>query len=78
VNPVVIDPRIAYNHNAWTTGGLAIPLRASPSFAEHAFYGGNVLLSSVPEPSTWAMMGIGFAGLGAVAVRRRRRQVAMA
>jgi hypothetical protein len=78
VNPVVINPMISYNHNAWTSGGLAFPGNASPSGAEHAFYGGNVLLSSVPEPSTWAMMGIGFAGLGAVAVGRRRRQVAAA
>jgi hypothetical protein len=78
VNPVVIDPRISYNHNAWQFGGLTFPGRVSPASSEHAFYGGNVVLASVPEPSTWAMMGIGFAGLGAVAVRRRRRQVAMA
>ncbi len=28
---------------------------------------------SVPEPATWAMMGMGFAGLGLVAYRRRRK-----
>ncbi len=26
----------------------------------------------VPEPATWAMMGLGFAGLGLVAYRRRK------
>jgi hypothetical protein len=31
------------------------------------------LMSSVPEPSTWAMMLIGFAGVGFLAHRRRRR-----
>jgi Domain of unknown function (DUF4082)/PEP-CTERM motif len=78
VNPVSIDPSISYNHNAWAFGGLTYPGNASSAGAEHAFYGGNVVLSSIPEPSTWVMMGIGFAGLGAVAVRRRRRQVAVA
>jgi tetratricopeptide (TPR) repeat protein len=33
----------------------------------------NLPLSSVPEPSTWAMMGLGFAGLGFVGFRRRRK-----
>src|ERR1700761_3273444 len=34
---------------------------------------GNVTtLSAVPEPSTWAMFGIGFAGLAAVGFKRRR------
>jgi hypothetical protein len=30
-------------------------------------------VSSVPEPSTWAMMILGFAGIGAMAYRRRNR-----
>jgi hypothetical protein len=38
---------------------------------------GNVLVSSIsgtiPEPSTWAMMLLGFAGLGYVAFRRTRK-----
>jgi PEP-CTERM motif len=29
-----------------------------------------VLVGSVPDPSTWMMMGLGFAGLGFVAFRR--------
>jgi hypothetical protein len=33
----------------------------------------GVSLSSVPEPSTWAMMFIGFAGLGYAGLRNRRR-----
>ena len=31
----------------------------------------TVMVTSVPEPSTWLMMGIGLAGLGAAARRRR-------
>jgi PEP-CTERM motif len=29
-------------------------------------------VATVPEPSTWAMMGLGFAGLGVAALRKRR------
>lgn len=33
--------------------------------------------AAAPEPATWAMMGIGFAGLGLVAYRRRRKALAI-
>jgi hypothetical protein len=37
------------------------------------FGNGDVSISSVPEPSTWAMMLAGFTGLGAIALRRKRK-----
>jgi hypothetical protein len=41
----------------------------------------NVSLTGVtggaPEPATWAMMGLGFAGLGVAAYRRRRKALAI-
>ena len=43
-------------------------------------YAGNaapVLLGGVPEPASWALMMIGFGGLGAL-LRRRRSQVVLA
>ncbi len=38
----------------------------------------NINMTAVPEPSTWAMMGIGFAGLGGLTVLARRRRAAAA
>jgi hypothetical protein len=37
---------------------------------------GTFALTPVPEPSTWAMMTLGFAGLGLLAYRRARAPVA--
>ena len=34
--------------------------------------------SAIPEPSTWAMMLLGFAGLGFVGYRRSRKAVSIA
>lgn len=34
---------------------------------------GDVYASPVPEPATWAMMILGFAGIGVMAFRRSRR-----
>ena len=40
--------------------------------------GGTVTTSGVPEPSTWAMMALGFAGLGYAAFRRNVKSRAVA
>ena len=44
-----------------------------------AGYGGNLstsLVAPIPEPSTWAMMILGFAGVGFLAYRRRNQTAA--
>jgi hypothetical protein len=41
--------------------------------AQGLFTAQNLYTSSIPEASTWAMMGLGFAGLGFAAFRRTRR-----
>jgi hypothetical protein len=41
------------------------------SSTQKAFEFDNLTLSAVPEPSTWAMMLLGFAGLGFMAYRRK-------
>ena len=38
----------------------------------------NLPLSSTPEPSTWAMMGLGFAALGFAGYRARKTSVSIA
>jgi hypothetical protein len=38
----------------------------------------SIVTSAVPEPSTWAMMLIGFAGIGFMAYRRSRKALATA
>jgi hypothetical protein len=39
--------------------------------------GGLGIPSSVPEPSTWAMLLLGFAGLGFMACRRTKKSAAV-
>jgi PEP-CTERM motif len=47
---------------------------ASKDFAVAGFQGFTP--AAIPEPSTWAMMLVGFAGLGFLAWRRRKRAAA--
>jgi hypothetical protein len=37
----------------------------------------NILLAAVPEPSTWAMLLLGFAGIGFMAYRRKSKPALM-
>jgi hypothetical protein len=56
-----------------TSGGTSNSPLVEPTATDgvgYGFFGGNIELSTVPEPSTWAMMLIGFAGLGYAGYRR--------
>jgi hypothetical protein len=55
---------------------------STPQFLTGVYQATNVAatvtISSIPEPSTWAMMGLGFAGLAFAGFRTRRSAVAAA
>jgi hypothetical protein len=46
------------------------------SSSQNAFEIDNIAINAVPEPATWGMMLLGFAGIGAAMRGRRRRNIA--
>jgi hypothetical protein len=67
---------LTYVQNGYATGGsLADPTQTSGEAA--SYFGANLQVGNVPEPMTWALMLVGFGGMGA-ALRARRRAVATA
>ena len=68
-----------YSFNFVGTGSDTLSIGAANSQGYYYVDGVSVegLSAGVPEPATWAMMLVGFGGLGA-AIRRRRSQAALA
>jgi hypothetical protein len=69
----------------WTTYTVDVTAASSSTtllfagYQDPAYNGlDNVSVSEVPEPSTWAMMLLGFAGIGFMAYRRKPKPVLMA
>jgi len=54
----------------------SVSVEGGPNGEATVFYGG-VALPNVPESSTWAMMLLGFAGLGFAGYRRTRKPVSL-
>jgi hypothetical protein len=79
VQSVTLDPRITYGTDLFTTTFAANDPLAEPETSDgvtYGWFGGNVQFAAgVPEPTSWAMMLIGFGALGAT-LRRRRETVA--
>ena len=48
-----------------------VSLTIAPNLPNSIAVSGQILVTSVPEPSTWAMMIFGFAGVGFMAYRRK-------
>jgi hypothetical protein len=57
---------------AYSVGGSYSGPGCSPCGTNPGFEGTAALTAAVPEPSTWAMMILGFAGIGAMTYRRRK------
>ncbi len=65
-----VDPYATFN--IWGNGGSSGTLGTTASYdANTEFKGTYSLNAAVPEPGTWAMMILGFAGVGFMAYRRR-------
>jgi hypothetical protein len=82
-----VDSRITYVQDVYTYGAFAFPCASSGISAAlgGGDFGGNVILGTpassilgAPEPSTWAMFLLGFAGLGATGYRRARARASHA
>jgi len=58
--------------NLWGTGPNTYSLYESASGGYPVAESGNLTVSAVPEPSTWAMMLLGFSGLGFAGYRRAK------
>jgi len=67
---------LTYVQNGFAPGGsLADPTGSTGEGA--SYFGANLTVGNVPEPMTWALMLVGFGGMG-VALRARRRAAALA
>jgi hypothetical protein len=68
-----VDSAINYIGHVETSRGGVTPCFPGPAAGLPDDFGANFKFSVVPEPSTWAMMLLGFAGLGYAGYRRSRR-----
>lgn len=66
------DRTVFYEFNFGTSGNTGITLNTQ-GFSSAILYGMN----AVPEPGTWAMMLLGFAGIAAATRRRRASAIAL-
>jgi hypothetical protein len=77
VNGVLFSGQSGALYNLWSNGGTngelyTYGLNGVPNFDAH----GTLSVGGVPEPATWAMMLIGFGGLGA-SLRGARRKASL-
>lgn len=70
LTPPNTQPFMLYSYTFSTGGGQLYFVDSGPSDQQGNLLD-NVTMSSVPEPGSWALMLIGFAGLGLVARSRR-------
>ena len=78
--PLVMNPALDYEFTMYsilgTNANNPLQIPDTPYVADITYFGGNVMLA--PEPSTWAMMLVGFMGLGFAGYRRVKAKAAFA
>jgi PEP-CTERM motif len=73
---LITDSTITFGLNLRSTQNLATIAPPPVGPPVHEIYDPahwSITETAVPEPATWAMMGLGFAGIGALAYRARRK-----
>lgn len=65
----------------WALGPMGLlsgqyTLTINGNFENGSTFGGHVVIQSVPEPATWAMMLLGFGAIGLTIRNRRRKLIA--
>ncbi|OKO86838.1 hypothetical protein AC630_01975 [Bradyrhizobium sp. AS23.2] len=70
VNPINGDQQYAQYIQFHTSGGEYITSATFGSGSTNAFEVSNFTVAAVPEPTTWAMMILGFLGLGFLGYRK--------
>ncbi len=65
-----------YDGGAFTFSVNNVSLTVSPVVEDSIPVSGQILVQAVPEPSTWAMMILGFMGVGFMAYRRKNNRSA--
>jgi hypothetical protein len=63
--------------NLWFNGGTSYQGALFSGSAQPIEFGSVTSVAAVPEPSTWAMMILGFCGLGFMAYRRKQNGAAL-
>jgi hypothetical protein len=77
-NNVTIEWEINEQNASFQTGADGSWSVSYPTLADQGDNGSWSLTRGVPEPSTWAMMGLGVAGLAFAGYRARKRTAALA
>ena len=64
-----------YDYNLYSSGPLYYLSSYNPAGTYNPGQAvGHLRITPIPEPATWLMMGLGFAGLGAAGSRAKRRE----
>ena len=73
INGTVISVKLIDPNTGFVTGGSLMNAHINLGLTNVAAFDPNAVTPGVPEPSTWAMMILGFVGVGFMTYRRRQQ-----